>query len=121
MKKILVILMATLVSSNSSAFEDLQSTPKKSLHRDKNSFLDASSKAIDEYAFQGNNQQALDEYDQNVTDHVKPPKMCAAEILFKEMVGSLFVNYLHMKELARIYFQEVKDVLSKWFTTIVKK
>jgi hypothetical protein len=132
MKKMMIILIVALGSSKSSAdnaFEDLQSTPHEDVYEciDNTCFLEIAAddesvtinRTVEE---QGNQdevvvtqQDQLDEYDQNVSDNVQPPKISAAQQMLARVFGELLVRYINMKELARVYFHEVKDVLAKWY------
>jgi len=122
MKKIMLVLMISLVSSDSSAFEDLQSTPRTALPRCESSLLDIDNKQTDEYVQQisDRQEQDTDEYDQNVTDNVKPPKISTAELMLKQMIGALLIRYTALKELAGVYFKEFKDILAGWYQAIIK-
>jgi hypothetical protein len=122
MKKTLFVLMVSLVSSNSSAFEDLQSTPKTELPRCESCFLDVDNKQTDKYTQQlsERQEQDLDEYDQNVTDNVKPPKVSNAQAMFKEIMGSLLVRCIALRELAQVYFKEFKETFARWYHNIIK-
>ena len=119
MKKMVIVLMVTMISSNSSAFEDLEATPHTIVNEEPAAFLDASS-PIDENSYQEDELQGIDEYDQNVTDNVTSPKISAAEAMFKEMLGAMLVRYISLREIAREYFTEVKNVLMQWYQRMVK-
>lgn len=119
MKKMLMVMIFTLVSNNY-AFEDLQTTKIYKKEEQANTFLDASSPRIEEYEDMDNGLSHLDEYDQNITDNIIPPKVGAAEAMFKQALGALLIRYISLKETARIYFIEVKNVLAQWYHTIIK-
>lgn len=119
MKKMAIVLMVTMVSSNSSAFDDLQSTPHTILNEESTTFLDAGS-LVNEDSYQENEVQGINEYDQNVTDNVMSPKVSTAEAMFKEMLGAALVRYISLREIAREYFNEAKNVLMQWYQKIVK-
>jgi hypothetical protein len=119
MKKILIIMMLTLVSSNY-AFEDLQSTTTYKKEEQKNTFLDATSPRIEEYEDVHNSLSHIDEYDQAITDNVTPPQVSPAEAMFKEALGALLIRYISLRETARTYFTQFKNVLVQWYHTIIK-
>lgn len=117
MKKMLTVVMVTLIS-NSSAFEDLQSTAPmhEQLQAQPTNLLDASLPIAQEYLEEEEDTlQNIDEYDQNISDNIIPTKIGNAEALFKEALGALLVRYMSLKEIARTYFEEVKNRLTKWY------
>jgi len=126
--------MVALVGSNSNAFDDLVATPKRSLKPQKTArFLDATEQPIDEYthtdeythkdeyAHKEDSIQDVEEYDQNISDNVQLPKISPAKELLAKVFGELLVRYISMREIARIYFQEVKEALNKWYTMYMAK
>ncbi|HLC06826.1 MAG TPA: hypothetical protein VJJ26_01435 [Candidatus Babeliales bacterium] len=121
MQKMLMVLMVALVSSNSSAFEDLRSTPKETFRAQNERFLDAADQVVDEYTHKEDALENIDEYDQNVTDNVQPPTISPAKALLTEILGSLLVRYISMRETMRIYFQDLKQVLNKWYHLYIAK
>lgn len=118
MKKMVIVLMVTMVSSNSCAFDDLQATTRTIVNEEPTTFLDASS-LVNEDSYQEDEVQGIDEYDQNVTDNVIPPKISQAEVMFKEMLGAVLVRYISLREVAREYFTEAKNVVMQWYQKIV--
>lgn len=117
MKKIAIILMITLVSK-SNAFEDLQST-KYTVTESCGTFLDAASPYIEEYEDENNGLLHLDEYDQSITDNVTPPKVSTGEAMLKEALGALLIRYISLRETARIYLREFKNMLAQWYHNII--
>ena len=122
MKKIVIFLVVALVSSNSRAFEDLRSTPTRSISecQDNDHFLDIAGQPADEYNHTEEMQQDIDEYDQNVSDNVQPPTISPAKEMLARVLGSLLVRYISMREIARAYCKEFKDIIAKWYGSIVK-
>lgn len=118
MKKMVIVLMAAMVSSNSSAFEDLEATSHTIITEEQTTFLDAST-PINACSYQEEDVQGIDEYDQNVTDNVTPPKVSTTEAMFKEMLGAVLVRYISLREVAREYFTEAKNVVMQWYQKIV--
>lgn len=119
MKSLVMILIVGLVSS-SNAFEDLHSTPKEIFRTQNEHFLDAADR-MDELIYKEDTENNLDEYDQNITDNVQSPKISFAKALLTEMLGSLLVRYITMRETARIYFHDFKEVLNKWYNLYIAK
>jgi hypothetical protein len=113
MKKIVVALMITLISNSNNAFEDLQATTHTRQEKC-NTFLDAAT-LIEESQDENNTLQLFDEYDQSISNHVTPPKVGKAEAVLKEAFGALLVRYISLREVARIYFKEIKDALTNWY------
>lgn len=127
MKKMAMILVMAMVSSNSYASEDIE------LFLDANASIDEYS---DEYTYELynaiNNEEiaeilyeedlaeAIDEYDQNVTDNVAPVQVSSAEVLFHQAMGALLVHYINLRESAREYFEEAKNLLIQWYHSIIK-
>jgi len=109
-----------MLVSNNYAFEDLQATTTYNKEEQKNTFLDASLPLIEEYEDMHNGLSLLDEYDQSITDNVTPPQVSAAEALFKQALGALLIRYISLKETARVYFTEFKNVLAGWYHSIIK-
>ena len=123
MKKMFIVLMVALISGNSSAFEDLVATPQNSFLDNQESprFLDATEQSIDEYAHTQDSLQDIEDYDKNISDNVQLPKISPAKELLAKVFGELLVRYISMREIARIYFQEAKDVLNKWYSLYMIK
>ncbi len=122
MKKTLIVLMVALVGSTSNAFDDLTATPKKSLQPQETSrFLDTTEQPVDEYSHKEDSFQDVEEYDQNISDNVQSPKISPAKELLAKVFGELLVRYISMREMARIYFQDVKDALNKWYNIYIVK
>lgn len=137
MKKIAIALIAALMSNNSSAFQDFQSTPRTLAPEQEVRFLETHADInryvpIDEYTDQDeymdqdkyveydDRLKDLDEYDQNITDNVASPKIGTAEAFLREVLGSLLIRYISMRETARLYCKEVKDILIQWYHRIIK-
>ncbi len=79
--------------------------------------------ADDEYGYTKDmmeeDSQDLQEYDQHITDNVKPSKISQGEALLREMLGALLVRYILLKEKASDYFQDFKNVVTHWYHTFV--
>ena len=114
MKKTLMIISIILVNSANGFVENNDASYKN--YSKQIGFLDA---ARDEYSY-GEDQNDIDEYDQNICDDVCPPKISPAKALLTELLGSMLIRYIAMRELARGYFQDIKDVLAKWYNSIIK-
>ncbi|HSC24617.1 MAG TPA: hypothetical protein VLB80_00165 [Candidatus Babeliales bacterium] len=111
MKKMIIVLIITLVSSQNKAsvyYPELQTKNNNS----KNCFLDASQ--MDEYGH-NNDESCLDEYDQHVCDDVQPPKISAAKALLTEILGSALVRYIILREWINGYCRKIKGIISAWF------
>lgn len=119
MQKIFIVLTLLTISTQSNAFSDLQATKRISINRNNERFLDTSVMPIDEYTY-SDNELAEEEYDQNVSDNVQPPKICPAKELLARMLGSLLVHYLNMQHWAHQHFQEFKDMLASWYVIVRK-
>jgi len=144
MKKIALVLGVMLVSNANNAFYGSQLIQRE-YDQDPSqvSFLDAADNIKDEYTYQANDeyvhqatdeyqvnqsspqvstgdQGAIDEYDQQICDGVKPPKISAAEALIKEMLGFMLIQYINIKELTHVYCAEIKQTLQNWFAIFMK-
>lgn len=114
-----LIMMMIILTSNNYAFEDLQATITYKNEEQNNTFLDASSPLVEEYEDTYTGLSHLDEYDQSITDNVTPPKVSLAEAMFKQALGSLLIRYISLKEAARMYFTEFKNILARWYDNII--
>ena len=120
MKKI-IILIVTFISPNSNAFEDLQSTPPVLALEQQSTFLDANSEDFASmYTPREDLLPNIDEYDQNVTDNVTSPTISSTEAFIREFLGALLVRYINVRETARIYYKEIKDMFMQWYHSIIK-
>ncbi len=127
MKKIAIVLGVVLVSNMNHAFYGSQLIQKEyDQECSRVCFLDS---ATDEYQYeqadeyqanQEDNQIDIDEYDQHVCDEVSPAKISAAEALIKEMFGFVLIQYMAIRAITDAYCSEIKQALSKWFTTFIK-
>lgn len=61
----------------------------------------------------------LQEYDQHITNNVKPSKISQGEALLREMLGTLLVRYILLKEKASDYFQDFKNVVMDWYHAFI--
>jgi hypothetical protein len=136
MKKMIIAFMVALVSVNSNTFEDLQSTPPTLQFDQHNVFLEANTSAGEEAIEYAQNEEEkekestavvideesenMEEYDQNVTDNVNAPKISNAEALIRQALGELLIRYISLKEVASVYFAEIKDAFFHWYQNIVK-
>jgi hypothetical protein len=133
MQKMMIVLMVSLGSSNSNAFEDLQSTPKKSYECvNNNSFLEQNSQMrsaviVDEYSNKEDGVEVVgivevddvDDYEQAISNDVQPPKISAAQQMLAKVFGELLVRYISMREIARVYFHELKAALNNWYSKYI--
>jgi hypothetical protein len=127
MKKTMIVLVFAWASCNSNAFEDLQSTPIDSYECVNNTcFVEPTCQArfgqrIDEYK-QGEKEivmvvesDEVDDYEQAISNSVQPPKISAAQQMLARVFGELLVRYIGMREITRIYFQELKATVNNWY------
>jgi hypothetical protein len=119
MKKIAIVLMFVMVSSNSIAFEDLQATSHTILNDQPTTFLDTT-ELINEYSSEKDNERDIEEYDQNITDKAISPKVNRAEAMLKEILGTLLVRYISLRETASAYLKEAQNAIIQWYHRIVK-
>lgn len=117
MKKMLMALTIVLVSTQGRAFNDLQSTQNSILNPSKESFLDVAQELTSEYVYHDDGLM-VEEYDQNVSDNVQPPKICPAKELLTRTIGSLLVHCLNLQNNAHLCFQEIKNAVSRWYTMV---
>lgn len=118
MKKMIIVLTIAVMSSSSNASQDSRSTHKEQNEGHQKSKRLNADCAVDEYGY--SEDQNIDEYDQHVCDDVQAPKISAAQALLTNIMAKLLIQYLTMKEMAHMYFQEIKDVLNGWFNRVVK-
>jgi len=120
MKKMLILIITLLSVNKSCAFEDLVSTPRHYNNSKENiSFLDADSSENDRDVTR-TVQNVYDEYDQAISDNTNPPKISNTQALLAEVAGALLVKYISLREKARVYFQDIKNVLTQWYHSIIK-
>lgn len=51
----------------------------------------------------------MQEYDQYVTDTVTPPTVSNAEIMFRNILGSLLLKYIQLREKTHYYVEKMKN------------
>ena len=61
----------------------------------------------------------LQEYEQYVCDHIKPPKISAAMALLSEIGGRVLIEFIVLREALRRYYAALKVTLEKWFNSLV--
>lgn len=116
MKKMIIVLMVIAMSYYDQGYAGLDNSliQKENLLKHKESdFLDINQSG-EEYN-DSIDQHTINEYDQYVCDDIQPPKISAVRAMLTELLGALLVRYITMREMARIYFKEFKDTVSKWF------
>ncbi len=129
MKKIALVLGVVLVSNINNAFYGSQLIQKE-YEQDPShiTFLDAADNLNDGYGYlegdeyqinNGDDQIAIDEYDQHICDEVQPAKISAAEALIKEMLGFMLIQCITIKEMTHAYCVEIKQALDTWFTKFI--
>ncbi|HEX4068688.1 MAG TPA: hypothetical protein VHX42_01195 [Candidatus Babeliales bacterium] len=128
MKKIIIVVGIALVTNTNNSFYGSQLIQKEyDKEYTQPRFLDAET-VNDEYTIQQNDeyqahqieQTSMDEYDEHVCDEAQSPKISSAEALIKEMFGFVLLQYLAIKEVTHIYYQEIKQTLHNWFSMFVK-
>src|SRR5579863_313319 len=118
MKKMIIVLTIAVLSSSSNASQDSRITQKEQREEHQKNGLVNVDCPVDEYGYSENNN--IDEYDQHVCDDAQAPKISAAQAVLTNIMAKLLIQYLTVKEMAHIYFQEIKDVPNGWFNRIVK-
>src|SRR6266404_2789695 len=109
MKKTTVTLIAVLTINMNYAFQGSQLIQKDYMQpQSANQFLDA---ARSEYSRDELNQQDLEEYDQHNCDTAHPHKPSAITALFTEIFGFMLMRYITIREIAHVYFHEVKELV----------
>ncbi|HLJ31899.1 MAG TPA: hypothetical protein VKU36_05665 [Candidatus Babeliales bacterium] len=130
MKKTTMVLTVLTVVSTNSAFPGSQLIQQDTLqYQKKNKFLDAANeyeRPMDEYEgpadqYQNalrdeynNTQQALEEYDQHVSDNAQSPKVSDLRALLTEICGFILVRYLTIRNTLCAYGSEIKDRINTW-------
>lgn len=130
MKKKMIVLTILSAVSSSHAFPGSQLIQQDTLrYQQKNKFLDAAEeyeRPMDEYEgpadeYQSslrdeynNTQQALEEYDQYVSDNAQSPKISDLRALLTEICGFILVRYLMIRNTLCAYGSEIKDRISTW-------
>ena len=56
----------------------------------------------------------LQEYNQYVCDHVKPPKMSAIMALLSQVGGRMLIEFITLRESLRRYYVALKATVSNW-------
>ena len=139
MKKTAVALVITLTISTNHAFPGSQLIQKD--YMQSNHFLDAAATdeysthatdkyavdrqstdeyAIDEYSSQKENEQNLEEYDQYNCDTAQPQTPSTVTVLLTKVFGFMLMRYITIKEMARTYCHEIKELINKWFSATPK-
>lgn len=129
MKKIFALLMICLINNAHSAFEVSQATVIVSPPQDEyeSYFLNNDELRIDKYLKKDSDEyttnleiEVLDEYDQHISDAVQPPTLSPTQERLAQILGTLLVYYFNAQQTAHAYFQEIKEVLNNWYTTLAK-
>jgi hypothetical protein len=64
---------------------------------------------------------AFDDYEEHVCDHVQLPAISSLQAYLTEIVGSLYYQAVVVQHMASFYFAELKQLISKWLTVVIKK
>lgn len=115
------ILLSILIASVCSASEELQPISYENSHeyvqKSPAPSLDMPS-SIDEEFNQDDELRIMEEYDQNITDTVTPPTVSNVEVVFKNIIGSLLIRYIELREKAHFYVAKMKNKMSHWYHSI---
>jgi len=136
MKKVAIVLVISVVVYSNNAFPGSQLIQQDTLqHQARNQFLDVAEeyghpteeyeRPFDEYEGASrdeynNGQQALEEYDQYVSDNAQSPKISDLRALLTEICGFMLVRYLMIRNTLCEYGSEIKDRLTTWINTLIK-
>lgn len=122
MQKLLFILFMIVATSSRSDFsdhsalQDFQSIPI-SIEKEKESarFLESltTKNETSAYLQQEDEVDNIADYDQNITDNVKPPVIGPVQAMCQELLASLLIRYIIMREAAHNYFQTAKNMCSQ--------
>jgi Glu-tRNA(Gln) amidotransferase subunit E-like FAD-binding protein len=131
MKKTMIVLMFALASCNGKAFEDLQSVPSTSYKCVNNTcFLEPTCQARSSHIDEEYNSKKdlaelvveideVDDYEQAISSTVQPPKISATQQILARVFGELLVRYISMREMTRIYLQELKAAVKNWYSQYI--
>lgn len=122
MKKGLLIIFVMVTVDNYGFLGDFQSKPLIFKQEEPVTFLeaDAINKSIPRADFQQED-EIMDEYDQNITDNVKPPVISPLQAMCQELLAGLLIRYIIMREMTYTYLERVKNTITQWYHKIIDR
>lgn len=113
-------MVVALASNASDAFQGAQLAQKEIVQDcSKINFLIPEQSSHDG-DYKDQNQQDIDEYDLNVCDEVQPPKVSKIEAMAREAAVFVIMRLISAREMASVYYKDIKNALHRWFNGSVK-
>jgi hypothetical protein len=111
MKRIIILLI--MILANIPAYGSNMVIEQVSSEYENIQPMDEYATVADEYGHAVTRVDEMDEYDQDMSDTIQPPKISYAQALCADIVGSVLIRYIAIREKTRLCFNEFKNFVAR--------